>query len=778
MDQTHYLDPRSSQELITLFKSSRLIPFFGSGFTKGEDSKKGKVPDANGLTRLITSTAAGMQGLAAEQVDQLKKISSLKTAFGLLGMDKYISQKSAQTLLVNTFSEVGLSSKNKRDLLSIDWPHIFTFNIDDAIERHSSGLKLLQPNKSTSREYIAAHRCLFKIHGDIAECASNDDINLIFTWRDYSRSIASNKAMLSFLSDESKNSAFLFIGCSLDAELDLINLSKETPLKKSVFLKKGPLSIEDEISLKEYGLSRVIYFDDYDQIYQWVCGVLGNVKRESAVREIEFNQSSLAEAEAKQLFSNGGPLYKIEKQTRVARASSTFAQRALLDDACAKIRRVECLLVTGRRFSGKTLFLFQLMLSLQEYSVKFFGSSDPYNPIIKRQLESLENHLFVFDSNHLDSVSLDDVLRAKMVPSSKLVICASFGDAERIRFKLSDRRIEFEEVQVHYALKGPEVDDFNKRLASSGLPLTLGGESLVDYAFRCHEEYKASLPKSNLFDRTFKEGTYLVLMMLVAFGKAKQDQINCIFDGFDLDAFVKVNDRVFDIETTSTGERVLVCSASAWLLKVMHTFVRDNRHAHETVSKLIRLLEGGGYSALAKELIRIDKINEISGGHRSRIFIKRIYEDISDLYSRESHYWLQRAKAELISAQVISELNEGVGYAQKVRLDNSREKTQTYYSATLVLVQIYAKAYKLTGDKVYLSRFIDPCTESIHNYQNNRRHVNELIDVVDVLSAVDDLRTAVSIEFLPDREKIKEVLGFFDQNADKGAKRGRRRHKH
>jgi hypothetical protein len=82
--QTHYLDKNSSQELITLFKSSRLLPFFGSGFTKGEKAKRGKVPDAIELTQIITDIAAKKEGLSSTEIDQIKNINKLKTAFGLL----------------------------------------------------------------------------------------------------------------------------------------------------------------------------------------------------------------------------------------------------------------------------------------------------------------------------------------------------------------------------------------------------------------------------------------------------------------------------------------------------------------------------------------------------------------------------------------------------------------------------------------------------------------------------------------------------------------------
>jgi hypothetical protein len=164
---------------------------------------------------------------------------------------------------------------------------------------------------------------------------------------------------------------------------------------------------------------------------------------------------------------------------------------------------------------------------------------------------------------------------------------------------------------------------------------------------------------------------------------------------------------------------------------------------------------------MAGDLIRLDKINEMSGGEKSRLFFKKIYDDIVDLYSSDSHYWLQRAKVELISAPTIDEIKEGISHAQKVRLDNGRLKNQTYYSATLVLAQIYAKAYAHTKENIYLINFIKPCCESIENYQHNKKHVDAMRDVNDVLNAVDALATAKEIDILTHKQNINQIQTFF-----------------
>lgn len=771
MDQTHFSDQRSAQELIGLFKSSRLIPFFGSGFTRGVKAKKGRSPDAAELTRKITELAASKIDLSEDDKNQIKSIKNLKSAFGLLGMEDYIPKKSAQAFLTNIFSEVDLPDDFRKKILNLDWPHVFSFNIDDAIERANRSLRVLPPNKKTSREYIAANRCLFKIHGDISEYASADDVNLIFTWRDYAHSIASNRAMLNFLADEAKNSSFLFIGCSLDAELDILHLSKEAPLSKSIYLKRGQATLEEKIILREYGINRIIYFDNFDQIYKWIFDTLYGQRRSLMVREITFNEDVLERNEATLLLSNGGPIYTMINQKRIARASSTFATRTAIDDARSKIRRNECLLISGRRFSGKTLFLFQIMLALQEYSAKFFSSSDSYSPMIRCQMETLENHLFVFDANYLDSEALNEVLRAEMPHSSKIIICTGLGDIERIRPKLIERDIAFEEIRLSDILDEPENSYFNDQLAKAGLPVIGNGERLINYAFRCHEEYKTDARKSDLFDRHFKKETYSLLTMLAAFGKAKQSHINCLFDGFDIEDFVKNNDRIFEMETSDTGERVLVCGASAWLIKIMNDFVKETHDAYSVVSNLIRSLEEGGFSTMAQELIRIDKINEISGGYKSRVFIKKIYESIVDIYFSKSHYWLQRAKADLLSSNTLMDVEDGIGHARKVRLDNSRWKNQTYYSATLVLAQLYAKAYKISNQDEFLRQFISPCIESIGDYQNNRKHIDEFGGVNDVLNVIMKLKNDPPKILLPEKDNLKIIVSFFEGRSNKSRRR-------
>lgn len=524
----------------------------------------------------------------------------------------------------------------------------------------------------------------------------------------------------------------------------------------------------EKLALADYGIQQVIYFDEYQQIYNWLLDTLKSEARSIPVREIRLIDDEFEKNHAIAVIANGGPLYEVKNDVRVGYPSAMFPLRSKLKEAEGLLREHQIVLVTGRRFSGKTLFLFQLVLKMSEYGVKYFGSTESFNPLIKKQLSELENHLFVFDSNYLDSESLIAVLQVWPRKSSRIIICASVGDAERVRSRLADKGHAIAEVKLSSALDASEKKLFNGQLGKNGLPLYKEKESLLNFAFRCYEEYKSDLPESVLFTKKFKQEIYPILILLAAFGKATQHQIECVLDSFDINSFVNKNDRIFEVEEVS-GRKTLVCSASAWLLKEIDLFIRDNNDAHLPFVYVIKSLHTNGYSTLASDLVRIDKINEISGGTKSRIFIKKIYEGIYQIYSDDSHYWLQRAKADLLTARRISEIDDGIKHARKVRADHDHLKNQTYFSATLVLAQLYAKGYGISKKLDYGVNFIAPCVESIRNYEGNKRHLDDFRGVQDVKSVVEFLAGAPTVDLLPKRLEIQEVLRFFDASLRRGS---------
>lgn len=731
LNTIYYKDARASELVVSLYRGSELIPFFGSGFTKGCRSFKSTVPDAKTLVEGIKQIVLANIEESEERKNQIKNLDSLKSCFSLLSK---IPAPITRSYLESVFSRVRLP-QDKENVVKLEWPGIFTFNIDDAIERCATNYTTVLPFKEISTEYLAAHKCIFKIHGDISEYVKYEKTDVVFTWREYATSIERNSSTLTHLKHVAKNGSVLFVGCSLDAEVDLQYLSNDLTFAKSIFLKKGIPTVGDEIALESYGIKTVIYFDEYDQIYSWLYDGLCKVDISPRVQTLELVDEPSELGDIISYISQGGPIIRSNDGVRVANLPSITVERTLLGSNRSAIAASGITVVRGRRFCGKTTFLLEIFKELREYQTYFFSSTEIFSDQTIKILKEADFTSFIFDSNSLSIENFKEVLQTETASTNRVIFCFDNADFEHYRHFLSRFNREFHEIVLPNALDSAELMVFEDVLNKKGLPVYARRETLLDYSYRVYSEYKADLPASKLFDKDINEELFKVSILVAAFDKASPDQLLTIDKDFNVDAFVLRYGVLFEQEKIKgdIGSRV-VCNSKPWLLNMIKEFSKKSpAKASLYTSDLVEQLVVDGHRETANALIRFDKLNDLFSEqqHGSAALIRLIYINLKEVYNNITHYWLQMAKCELMAGRSLEDIDSGVRYARKVRLDENLGKlggegSYTYYSATLILAQLLCKKYEINKDFGTLDEILKTFLESFENYSKNQLYLEKV----------------------------------------------------
>lgn len=764
----HFTDPAAAKNIQLLYKRSELTPFFGAGLTKDCKSYKGTVPNAeallDGIKRICIQNCTD-----PALIPQIKGINKLKTAFSMVARPELFPSTSATRYFESLFSKVKLTD-NKKKVIDLDWPNIFTFNIDDAIESHAPKYFKVLPHKPITYESLTTRKSLFKIHGDITEYCAHPDTKLIFTWHDYTDSVTSNKSMLTFLGNLAKNGSLLFIGCSLDEEIDLQLLSHKYSFSNSIFLKKAKPSLIDEMTLSSYGISNVIYFDEYDQIYEWLHDTLAQVEIESRVKNLNIIETP--SSEILKHIANGGPVIKFGDDELEASIPPCLVQRTALGGARIPLTKSNISIITGRRFSGKTNLLLQIYLELKEFNVHFFPSTSSYSKTVGRAVKESKDTIFLFDSNSLSHNDLSELLTLNVEPTNKIIIAISKSDLESFKNIFDRKQQKYYELSLGNLLDESETQRYNINLNKLGLPAIKANESLLDFSYRVHTEFKGEIGPSKIFENPLDDDAIKIGLLCAAFEKATSSQVYTVNSYLAPNEFARKYEILFDTEREISGSgNIILSNSKSWLINALRDIARQNpAKMVNLTAELVRALYDGGLRDSANTIIRFDKLNDIFSRDQygAASLIRNIHSALSDTFGDSSHYWLQMAKCELMAGKGQSEVDIGIRHAKKVRLDNASLKNETYYSATLILAQLYGKKYDITKDSALLNEVLEHYLESFENQSNNQSYIQKIIvkfncgrrDVVN--RSLTDLFNSNGEFGLMNRERIQKLKSYLE----------------
>ena len=144
-------------------KRKMIIPIIGSGFTLNSEAKNGKVPSGKDYQEhMIDSLCNKFEELKDSKEKMYNEPFSQIAELYI----KQIDDIDKRNYFVSNFTDVKIREKNKIDFLKIEWPYIYTLNIDDAIEKNSKfNHTICCNNENVIESVFDEFNCVIKLHG-------------------------------------------------------------------------------------------------------------------------------------------------------------------------------------------------------------------------------------------------------------------------------------------------------------------------------------------------------------------------------------------------------------------------------------------------------------------------------------------------------------------------------------------------------------------------------------------------------------------------------------
>lgn len=400
-------------ELISNMQRGLLVPIIGSGFTRNCNSFKGKVPSGEDYRRYMIGRILEAQPSLSAEKERLEKelFSNISSMY-----HKVVSNEEQEQYLRNNFTRVSIEDK-KKDFLSLPWSYIYTLNIDDGIEKNSDYCCVIYANRQINNRIFDSEKCVIKLHGDVHDMLSYADSHSeVFTQEQYITSLKKNDPLLSKLKHDSIFQNLLFLGCSLDDEIDLLYSLVPTETQgnqtaRYICVTQKP-SVLDELKYEKYGITHCITFDSYDSIYDELYSVGIEAQkinvddlahyRKFGVRKLpsdyENNKSFLLFG--KSLIGKDHtitlPYYFITREESTT-IINNFTAHSLQ-------------LLIGSRCSGKSYILADIASKIRDRDVFYFETKDRLSDQAFEQLLCRENCLILADNAALSNDQFEIML--------------------------------------------------------------------------------------------------------------------------------------------------------------------------------------------------------------------------------------------------------------------------------------------------------------------------------------------------------------------------------
>ena len=722
------------EELVRHIKSGVLVPIIGSGFTGNEELKNGKkVPNGRMFKELMINEIVKIDNSLSEKELKNEKFSEISSIFWEL-----VGKEVRKDILKNNFIGVKLSPL-KEKFLNIDWPYIYTLNIDDAIERYGEYSKLL-PYKRFEKSQTSQMKRVYKMHGDANEeiFYDNNKESIIFNENHYIKSLEENQEMLAeFISDYKENN-IIYIGCSLDDEIDLqYAVSKCGDLSEihtnRYFVTNEEINIKSKIKLRKYGINKILKVNDYNEFYKTMTKITIDNEIFGEQQLLEFINPDIEvmkfdfEENLRHLL-NGIDIYKDNRFI----IPQYFIERDKTKDIIKIVEKNDLVVLVGRRISGKTFILADLVKKMKaKRDVYFFPSTVLVSEEIILKLLKIKNSLIIFDTNSIDFSNIVFVKKQMEIfkrNNTKIVITANTNDNLMFIFAPMVKKFKIEEIKINNVLSQQEYDDINKKLSKIGISEFLEYKpintrknyklTILDNIVRLSNdiygtEIQSFVRLNTNLSRDISPEELKILVMLATGDKIYRPMLQRIgIDDEKLSYIKKKYSPIIDVEGSAmiekryhTNEKI-VCNSRIWLLYMLGKYSDLPNSAErigEVISEIVEcLINYKDYKSLIKNMILFDNLNQIFV-KENRGAIKVIFEVYSSLQDTELYedrnYWLQRSKSILsLKRTEKDELEKALKYALKAYNDADKDDrySKIKENSSLTIAMIYGRIFTVS----------------------------------------------------------------------------------
>ena len=767
------------ESLISFFKNKSLIPIVGAGFTCGSEAYAGKVPNGTEYKKHMIEELLKNVDFTDEEKSQLNK-DNFSTLCDYYEDDEIVSPNIRYEYLKDNFYKANMSDDDVRLLFfDIEWPYIYSLNIDDAIENTSKYKRIILPNREFKEEIFIEDKCVIKLHGDIGEIVTYKKGGKIFTSKEYALSLDKNAPLLNKLRNDYKTQNILFLGCSLDDENDLKTLStwpfdykEKDNLSRTIIFVKGQPSKLQKSKYKTYGITDIVCFEDFDSMYRFLVDAWEEAQKIQEDELDKYNQINILPIRGDEIEKNqnyflwGKGLYDLKNN--IMNYPYFFISRNITNNILKNIEKNKVHLIYGSRLSGKSYLIADLYKTIRDRETFFL---DGKSRITQKALEKLINRksiVALFDIGTFDREQFEFILQnAQLINQNhnNFIINVNYNDSDTlgiVKWKLKQNIIQSTDILTYFLPNKftnkshvKELEQINNLLPAVNLPPYNESRTLLDQLIFTENilQKKGKYSAQHIKITTIKQLALLIVLAI----KEKLYSLDIINYGFDLeivdalkryDPFIeRVETNNYEKDSTDLSRVKYVLNSRYWLRRELGNYARTEENYKkigEAYQYIIRkVIEFSGHNEyrqrkLCRNFILFDVMNDIflDKYHGNLKLIVYVYTSLHELLAKDFHFLHQKAKCYLNYAYFLKSSDEKMKYLadalelaiiSKTIIENKYEATQnerlqitmahTQYTQATILSEICKEhSYSVIGEN---ENTIDTIVEAILSPYNS-----------------------------------------------------------